>query len=120
MRTIPQVLFWNLPIQQCPHCGHLTESIRIMNRHGFCPVCSPVTDNALKNALFMRRSKVQKRKARLPMPVTDNRVCEACKREFRSTRKDAKFCSPRCRQVAARKRALEVTRKETQSLLANL
>ncbi len=80
----------------------------------------PVTDNAEKNPLLMRYCKAQKRELRLPMPVTDNRRCETCQSAFSSIRKDAKYCSPRCRQKAIRKRESQKHRTETAEMLASL
>jgi len=40
------------------------------------------------------------------------KVCEVCGEEFTATRRDAKTCSPRCKQKAYRQRKKEV--KENQ------
>jgi hypothetical protein len=78
----------------------------------------PVTDNAEKNPSLMRFCKAQKPNLMVRQPVTDNRVCEACKNGFHSLREDAKYCSPRCRQKAKREQEAECQRREREHLLA--
>jgi hypothetical protein len=81
------------------------------------PEGSPVTDNAQNNALLMRTCKAQNRKLRVRQPVTDNRVCLACLNGFCSIRKDAKFCSAKCRQKAKREQEARARRKQQERIL---
>ena len=77
-----------------------------------------VADNAENNPLSMNISKAQKRRLRVGQPVTDNRHCKICQSKFPSTRKDAKYCSPRCRQKAVRLKTAERRRREADRMLS--
>ena len=52
------------------------------------------------------------------LPVTDNRRCKICQSEFSSTRKDAKYCTPRCRQKVVRLKTAERRRQEADRMLS--
>jgi len=80
----------------------------------------PVTDSGQNSLLLIRSSKPQNRESRVRQAVTDNRHCELCRNEFSSTRKDAKYCSPRCRQRAVRRQAALQLRQEAEQLLASI
>jgi hypothetical protein len=99
------------PERMTIHVRKTGDIIRLI--HGL-----PVTDNAEKNPLSMNISKAQKRRLRVGQPVTDNRRCKICQSEFSSTRKDAKYCSPRCRQKAVRLRTAERGRQEADRMLS--
>jgi hypothetical protein len=79
---------------------------------------SAVTDNAKNNPLLMRDSKAKNRKLIVRQPVTDNRVCLTCQKSFYSKRRDAKYCSQRCRQRARRDREARRQRAEYERVLA--
>jgi len=98
------IVFRDLPVQLCPGCGRLMRRIALMGRHGHCDSCSPVTDNGKNTALLMPISEGQKRVKATTTHVTDNCACLVCRRTFYSVRKDARYCSPRCRQQARRER----------------
>jgi hypothetical protein len=99
------------PERMTIHIRKTGETIRLING-------LPVTDNAENNPLSMRILKAQKRQLRVGQPVTDNRRCKICQSEFSSTRKDAKYCSPRCRQKAVRLRTAERGRQEADRMLS--
>ena len=77
-----------------------------------------VTDNAENNPLSMLTSKAQKCELRVGQPGTDNRRCKMCQSEFYSKRKDAKYCSPRCRRKAVRLQTAERRRREADKMLS--
>jgi hypothetical protein len=99
------------PERMTIHVRKTGETIRLING-------LPVTDNAKNSPLLMHISKAQKRRLRVGQPVTDNRRCKICQSEFSSTRKDAKYCSPRCRQKAVRLRTAERGRQEADRMLS--
>jgi hypothetical protein len=99
------------PERMTIHVRKTGETIRLING-------LPVTDNAKISPLLMHVSKAQKRRLRVGQPVTDNRRCKICQSEFSSTRKDAKYCSPRCRQKAVRLRTAERGRQEADRMLS--
>ena len=99
------------PERMTIHVRKTGETIRLING-------LPVTDNAKNSPLSMHISKAQKRRLRVGQPVTDNRRCKICQSEFSSTRKDAKYCSPRCRQKAVRLRTAERGRQEADRMLS--
>ena len=92
------------PERMTIHVRKTGETIRFING-------LPFTDNAEKSPLSMHISKAQKRRLRVGQPVTDNRRSKICQSEFSSTRKDAKYCSPRCRQKAVRLQTAERQRR---------
>ena len=77
-----------------------------------------VTDNAENSPLLVRISKAQKPGLMVRQPVTDNRRCKICQNEFSSTRNDAKYCSPRCRQKAVQLQTAERRRREADRMLS--
>jgi hypothetical protein len=99
------------PERMTIHVRKTGETIRLING-------LPVTDNAQNSPLSMHISKAQKRQLRVRQPVTDNRRCKICQSEFSSTRNDAKYCSPRCRQKAARLQTAERQRREADRMLS--
>jgi hypothetical protein len=99
------------PERMTIHVRKTGETIRLING-------LPVTDNAKNSPLLMHISKAQKRRLRVGQPVTDNRRCKICQSEFSSTRKDAKYCSPRCRQKAVRLQTAERRRREADKMLS--
>ena len=99
------------PERMTIHVRKTGETIQLING-------LPVTDNVEKNPLSMNISKAQKRRLRVGQPVTDNRRCKICQSEFSSTRRDAKYCSPRCRQKAVRLQTAERQRREADRMLS--
>jgi hypothetical protein len=99
------------PERMTIHVRKSAETIRLING-------LPVTDNAENNPLSMHTSKAQKSGLRVGQPVTDNRRCKMCQSEFSSIRKDAKYCSPRCRKMAARRQTAERRQREADRLLS--
>jgi hypothetical protein len=99
------------PERMTIHVRKTGETIRLING-------LHVTDNAENNPLSMHVSKAQKRRLRVEQPVTDNQCCKICQSEFSSTRKDTKYCSPRCRQKAVRQRRTERRRQEADRMFS--
>ena len=81
---------------------------------------SPVTLSLKNNAVFMRTSEAQKRRARGSMPVTLTRTCKACKNDFRASRKTGRFCSTRCRVKFHRELESRRQHQETTELLVEV
>ncbi len=86
---------YGCPERMTIHVKRTGETITLLNG-------LPVTDNGKKSDLFERALEAQKRELRVRQPVTDNRVCERCKKAFFAVRQDSRFCSPRCRKASQR------------------
>jgi predicted nucleic acid-binding Zn ribbon protein len=99
------------PERMMIHVRKTGETIQLVNG-------LPVTDNAENSPLSMHTSKAQKRRLRVGQPVTGNRRCKICQSKFSSIRKDAKYCSPRCRQKAVRLNTAERRRQEADRMLS--
>ena len=77
----------------------------------------PVTDNTKKSALLEHTYKREKSKVREIAAVTDNPVCVVCGKRFSSHRKDASYCSSRCRVKEHRRKTLLDEQKHRQELM---
>ena len=93
------------------HVRKTEETIRLING-------LPVTLTQENNPLSMNGSRAQNRESMVRQPVTLTRVCKACRNEFSALRKNAQFCSVRCRVKFHREAQMRRNRQETQYLLS--
>jgi hypothetical protein len=89
--------------QLCAHCERSMVSRLKRSELGnvFCSY-------PCKRAYYDRLHEEKKAEKRMKNAEKRKKVCEVCGEEFTATRKDAKTCSPGCRQKAYRRRKREV------------
>jgi hypothetical protein len=78
----------------------------------------PVTLTQENNPLSMIGSRAQNRESIVGRPVTLTRACKACRKEFSAQRKNAQFCSQRCRIKFHREEQMRHRRLEADRLLS--
>jgi hypothetical protein len=99
------------PERMTIHVRKTGETIRLING-------LPVTLTQENNPLTMSGSKAHNRESMVRQPVTLTRVCKACKNEFPAQRKNAQFCSQRCRIKFHREEQMRRRRLEADRLLS--
>jgi hypothetical protein len=100
------------PEKMTIHVRRTGETVKLLNG------LAVITDNAKNNHLLMRSSKAQKCDLGAGQPVTLTCVCKACIDEFPAQRKNAQFCSAKCRVRFNRKQEAQRRRMEHERLLA--
>ena len=87
----------------CPICGSLftrTRRFRVWEGGGrlFCSVACSRAGKAISRKRFEAGRRLRRRLSRAALPP-----CAQCGERFERQRRDARFCSNRCRQAAYRK-----------------
>jgi len=98
------------PERMTIHVRKTGETIRLING-------LPVTLTQENNPLSIIGSKAKNRESIVRRPVTLTRVCKACRNEFSAQRKNAQFCSARCRVKFHREEQMRRNRQEAEYLL---
>ena len=99
------------PERMTIHVRKTGETIRLING-------LPVTLTQENNPLSIIGSKAKNRESIARQPVTLTRICKACRNEFSAQRKNAQFCSARCRVKFHREAQMRRNRQEAQYLLS--
>jgi endogenous inhibitor of DNA gyrase (YacG/DUF329 family) len=93
-------------LEKCGDCGKLlNQSFRYTAANRSEVFCSAACQDKGMGWNRVRSQKAGTEKATPPAFVTP--VCQRCQRRFRAKRRDAQFCSARCRQWERRKRLRE-------------
>ena len=101
------------PERMTIHVRKTGETIRLLNG-------LPVTLTQENNPLSMSGSRAQNRESIVRQPVTLTRICRACRNEFSAQRKNAQFCSARCRVKFHREEQMCRNRQEAEYLLSTI
>jgi hypothetical protein len=101
------------PERMTIHVRKTGETIRLING-------LPVTLTQENNPLSMNGSRAQNRESMARQSVTLTRVCKACRNEFSALRKNAQFCSARCRAKFHREEQMCRNRQEAEYLLSTI
>ena len=101
------------PERMTIHVRKTGETIRLVNG-------LPVTLTQENKPLSIIGSKAKKRESIVRRTVTLTRVCKACRNEFSAQRKNAQFCSARCRVKFHREEQMRRRRQEAEYLLSTI
>jgi hypothetical protein len=101
------------PERMTIHVHKTGETIRLING-------LPVTLTQENNPLSIGGSKAQNRESIVGQPATLTRVCKSCRNEFSAQRKNAQFCSARCRIKFHREEQMRRKRQEAEYLLSTI
>jgi len=84
-----------LDTKPCPDCGNITYDPTQVRVYKTVNPALLNSDGWICDACYQRACRAKRR-------ITNNNLCAVCETAFTPKRKDARFCSNKCRQAAHR------------------